>query len=87
MRDATTDDPLLKLFRRGGHAAVALAELHHVETVAAELRDDLRCVPPVKGDLADVVEFAEVLDFGADEVVVDQVAGGLDEEALAAQRS
>lgn len=71
VRQFPGEDQFLQLLCRRIHAGVTLAERHDLEPVPFELRCQLRCVPAVYGDLAEVVALPEFVNALADHVVVD----------------
>src|SRR5262249_56581241 len=67
------DDELFQFSSRAGHRRETLAERHHGQTVGSQLRTKLSRIPPIEGDLLDVVHLSVFPDPLANDVIIDDI--------------
>ena len=71
--DPLLHDQRLEVLGGGTHRGIALTEGHHRQSIHLELLRQLRGVPPVDGDITDLVLLPELGDAGPDQLVVDHI--------------
>ena len=59
-----------------------MADGNHCETIASELRNDLLCVIRIVGNLLNLIFAGEFIDFSPDDVVINYISLGENEESL-----